>query len=104
MPTEDELTVWSSMLDGKYMVKVTRIAPYRGELTIADGDNVLHRKAVLLSFNALFGPDVRCGYVAGSGNDIRRQAVALVEPRTKCALATHTESRCGALGRTGFGR
>ncbi len=59
MPTEnDDLTVWSSMLDGKYTVKVTRIAPYRGELTIAEGNNMLHREDVLLSFDALFGPDV----------------------------------------------
>jgi len=58
MPTEDDLIVWSSTLDNKYTVTVTRFAPYRGELTNADGDNVLHRKAVLLSFNALFGPDV----------------------------------------------
>jgi hypothetical protein len=58
MPKEDDLIVWSSMLDNRYTVTVTRVAPYRGELTIADGDNVLHRKTVLLSFNALFGPDV----------------------------------------------
>jgi hypothetical protein len=58
MPAEDDLTVWSSMLDGKYMVKVIRIEPYRGELTVAEGDNVLHREDVLLSFDALFGPDV----------------------------------------------
>lgn len=58
MSAEDDLTVWSSELDGKYMVKVTRIAPYRGELTIAEGNNVLHREDVLLSFDALFGPDV----------------------------------------------
>lgn len=58
MPAEDELIVWSSMLDGKFTVKVTRIAPYRGELTIAEGNHVLHREDVLLSFDALFGPDV----------------------------------------------
>lgn len=36
MPTEDDLTIWSSMLDGKYMVKVKKIEPYRGGLTIAE--------------------------------------------------------------------
>lgn len=40
------------------VVKVTRNLPSRGELTIADGENVMHRKEVLLSFDALFGPDV----------------------------------------------
>lgn len=55
---DDDLTVWSSMLDHRYTVKVTRIAPYHGELTIAEGNNVLHREDVLLSFDALFGPDV----------------------------------------------
>lgn len=58
MPEENELTVWSSMLDGKYTVTVTRTAPYRAELTIAEGANVLHRESVGLSFDALFGPDV----------------------------------------------
>jgi hypothetical protein len=46
------------MLDRKYTVRVTRTAPYRGELTIALGANVLHREAVGLSYDALFGPDV----------------------------------------------
>ena len=52
------MIVWSSMLDNKYTVKVTRSAPYRGELTIANGNNVLHHEDILLSFDALFGPDV----------------------------------------------
>lgn len=58
MPKDDDLIVWSSMLDAKYTIQVTRTAPYRGELTIADGTNVLHREFVDLSFDALFGPDV----------------------------------------------
>lgn len=32
MSEEDDLTVWSSMLDGRFTVKVIWIAPYRGEL------------------------------------------------------------------------
>jgi hypothetical protein len=40
MPTEDELIVRSSMLDGKYTVKVIWTAPYRSELTIADDATV----------------------------------------------------------------
>ena len=58
MHTEDKLTVWSSMLDEKFIVKVIRIAPYRGELTIASGDTIHHREPVSLAYNALFGPDV----------------------------------------------
>ena len=58
MPTEDELIVWSSMLDGKYTVKVIWTAPYCGELTIANGAAVLHREPLNLAYNAQFGPDV----------------------------------------------
>lgn len=57
MSTEDDLTVWSSMLDGKYAIKVIRTAPYRGELTVAAGTEILHRQPVGLTFDALFGPD-----------------------------------------------
>jgi hypothetical protein len=58
MPTNDEHIVWSSMLDNKYIVEVSRTAPYHGELTIKVGDETLHREPVDLSFDALFGPDV----------------------------------------------
>ena len=58
MPTDDELIVWSSMLDNKFTVEVTRTAPYRGELTIRNGEETLYREPVGLSFDALFGPDV----------------------------------------------
>jgi len=50
--------VWTSTLDGKYEVTVTRADNYHGELTIAEGDLVLHREAVGLSYGAIFGPDV----------------------------------------------
>lgn len=39
-------------------MKVTRTAPCRGELTIADGTTVLHRESVGLSYDALIFPDV----------------------------------------------
>jgi hypothetical protein len=58
MSKENDHMVWSSLFDGKYTVKVTRTAPYRGELTVAAGTTVLHRKSVGLSYDALFGPDV----------------------------------------------
>jgi hypothetical protein len=58
MSTDNELIVWSSKLDNKYTIEVTRTELYHGELTIADGATLLHREPVFLSFDALFGPDV----------------------------------------------
>jgi hypothetical protein len=58
MPQQDDLTVWSSVLDGRFTIKVIWIAPYRGKLTIADEVTVLYREPVTLSYNAQFGPDV----------------------------------------------
>jgi len=55
MPTEDELIVWSSMLDGKYTVRVIWTAPYRDELSIADEATVLHREPVSVSSNSELG-------------------------------------------------
>jgi hypothetical protein len=53
-----EDVVWSSMLDHRYRVTVTRTASYQGELTIAEDDVVLHRETVGLMNDALFGPDI----------------------------------------------
>jgi len=56
-----EDVVWRSKLDHRYKVKVVRIAPYHGELSISEeseGDQVLHKEDVALMYNALFGPDV----------------------------------------------
>ncbi|HKU24530.1 MAG TPA: hypothetical protein VJQ54_03605 [Candidatus Sulfotelmatobacter sp.] len=50
--------VWTSTLDGRYKVTVTRTGDYHGELTISEGDQVLHREPVGLSYGAIFGPDV----------------------------------------------
>jgi hypothetical protein len=50
--------VWTSTLDGKYEVTVTRSDDYQGELTISESNQVLHREAVGLSYGAIFGPDV----------------------------------------------
>ncbi len=54
---EDELIVWTSTLDRKYTIAVTRTELYHGELTIAEGTTLLHRQPVFLAFDALFGPD-----------------------------------------------
>jgi hypothetical protein len=56
MPREVDLLVWSSVLNGMYAIKVTRTAPHCGELTLAEGENVLHREPVDLTFDALLGP------------------------------------------------
>jgi hypothetical protein len=50
--------VWTSMLDDKYTVTVVRESPYRGILTITEGEQVLYRESVGLMYDAQFGPDV----------------------------------------------
>jgi|OM-RGC.v1.034117396 hypothetical protein len=50
--------IWEATLDKKYTVYVERVEPYKGELTIKDGDKVLTIKAVTISYDAQFGPDV----------------------------------------------
>lgn len=54
----NENEVWATTLDDKYSVTVTREAPYRGILRIAEGGKVLHTETVGLMYDALFGPDV----------------------------------------------
>jgi len=58
MVTNDPNLVWSATLDERYVIRVTRVEPYTGELVILDGDKELFREGVILSYNALFGPDV----------------------------------------------
>ncbi len=58
MSKDVDLLIWSAMFDGKYAIKVTRTAPHRGELTVSEGENVLHREPVALSFEAPSGPDI----------------------------------------------
>ncbi len=65
--------VWTSTLDKRYEVTVTRGDDYHGELTISEGNQVLHREAVGLSYGAIFGPDV------ADVADWRRIAVAFVD-------------------------
>jgi hypothetical protein len=61
--------VWSEMLNNRFLVKVTRIAPYLAELTVTDKGVILHQEDTPLTFDATFGAD---------SEDIRswRQAVA----------------------------
>jgi hypothetical protein len=58
MPKDVDLLIWSAMFDGRYAIKVTRTAPRRGELSVAECENVLRRKPVELSFDSQSGPDV----------------------------------------------
>ena len=50
--------IWTSVLDGRYTVAVHRLGPYRGELTLRDGNRLIHRRKVTLMYGAIFGPDV----------------------------------------------
>lgn len=68
-----EDVVWRSLLDKRYTVRVIRTGPYRGELSICDGEQLLHRQNVGLSYDALFGPD------AGDVAEWRHLAVAFVD-------------------------
>jgi hypothetical protein len=54
----DDNVVRSSLLDNRYIVTVDRAASYQGELTIAGGKLIMHRQAVGLIFDSIFGPDV----------------------------------------------
>ena len=91
MSTDDELIVWSSKLDNKYTVEVTRTEPYRGELTVTDGSTVLHREPVGLSFDALFGPDV---VVQWSAVPLPRQAtVRVISKADRTGLVCTSELR-----------
>jgi hypothetical protein len=58
MPRDIDLLVWLAMFDGRYAIKVTRTGPHCGELTVTEGENVLHREPVELTFGALSGPDI----------------------------------------------
>jgi hypothetical protein len=50
--------IWKSELDNKYQICVEQVEPYKGELVIKEGDKVLTRMFVPVSYNALFGPDI----------------------------------------------
>ena len=46
------------MVDNRYSAKVVRIAPYRGEWSIQDGDKVAHTQAVRVMYDSIFGLDM----------------------------------------------
>jgi hypothetical protein len=53
-----ENVVWNSTLDGRYKVTVVRTGRYQADLSIQDGEQILHGESVGLAYDALFGPDV----------------------------------------------
>lgn len=52
-----EEIIWTSILDSRYTVTVNRLELYRGELTIRDGNRLIHTEKVGLMYGAQFGPD-----------------------------------------------
>lgn len=54
MPDED--TVWQSILNDRYAVKVTRTGLYRAVLTVSRGDSVVHTEQTGIRYDAIFGP------------------------------------------------
>jgi hypothetical protein len=50
--------IWSSMLEGRYTVTVHWLRPYRGKLTIWEGEKLIHSQKLALMYHAVFGPDV----------------------------------------------
>jgi hypothetical protein len=61
--------VWNGTLDNRYTVTVIRTGTYHGELSIREGDQILLRENVGLSYDARFGPD------AGDVADWQQRAV-----------------------------
>ena len=59
MTTEKQI-IWESLLDNRYQCQVVRESAYVGTLTITDTEQntVVYTKAVSLSYEALFGPDM----------------------------------------------
>jgi len=45
------------MLEGRYRVTVHLLRPYRGKLTIRDGEKLIHSQKLALMYHAVFGPD-----------------------------------------------
>lgn len=70
-----EDVIWTSLLDNRYIVTVRRTAPYRGELTITDAGQIIHREAVGLMFDAIFGPDI------DDVSNFQRIAIQIVDGR-----------------------
>jgi hypothetical protein len=54
--TED--IIWESTLDSRYRVVVIRTGHYQGEWSLHDGEQLLDRQNVGLSYGALFGSAV----------------------------------------------
>lgn len=49
--------IWSAMLEGRYRVTVHLLRPYRGKLTVRDGEKLIHSQKIALMYHVVFGPD-----------------------------------------------
>lgn len=61
MGDEEDSVVWENSVDqGIWAVKVVRIAPYQGKLTVTHValDKMILETEVGLAYDAVFGPDV----------------------------------------------
>lgn len=47
--------IWSSMLEGRYTVTVHWLRPYRGKLTIWEGEKLIHSQKLALMYHAFLG-------------------------------------------------
>ena len=48
--------VWITVIDHRFLVAVSRLGTYRGELVVSDGLETVYRQPVQLMYNALLGP------------------------------------------------
>ena len=76
---QDEV-VWTTILDGRYTMTVTRIVPYHGELPVSEAGQLLHLENTGLMYDALFGPDI------DDVRNWRRIAVEVVDGAGKSLL------------------
>jgi hypothetical protein len=55
----NEVVVWNSELDRRFLCKVVKTEEYRGKLYIIDltDNSILLEEPTNISYNALFGPD-----------------------------------------------
>lgn len=50
--------VYSTTIDKKFALRVTRVKPYEGKLVLSLGGKSLLEKDVRISYDAMVGPDV----------------------------------------------
>jgi hypothetical protein len=58
MTVERQIVWQASVDDDRYECSVYRTGEYEGELVVTEGERVLLKEDVTLSYGAIFGPDV----------------------------------------------